>query len=150
MTVALIVHLLGAVVWVGGMFFAWMAMRPAAAARDPPVRLPLWMRTFERFFPWVWAAVVALPATGYWMVAHMGGFGAAGAHVQIMHGVGWCMIAIFCLVYFGFYARLKRAVAAADWPAGGAALGNIRFWIGINLLLGLGVVAVARAGALIG
>jgi len=149
LAIALTLHLLAALVWVGGMFFAWMAMRPAAAALEPAVRLPLWARTFARFFPWVWAAVAVLPVTGYWMAARMGGLANAGVHVQIMHGVGWFMIAIFLMVYFAFYARLRRALAASDWPAGGDALGRIRFWIGINLLLGLGVVVIARAGPLL-
>jgi uncharacterized membrane protein len=34
-------------------------------------------------------------------------------------------------------------VQAEDWPAGAAALGRIRRLVGINLLLGLAVVAVA-------
>ena len=57
---ALIVHTLAAVVWVGGMFFAHQALRPAAAALDPPLRLPLWSRVFDRFFAWVIAAIVLL------------------------------------------------------------------------------------------
>src|SRR5690606_5692971 len=57
-------HLLAAVVWVGGMFFAYMALRPAAATvLPPPQRLPLWTQTFRRFFPWVWITVVLLPVT---------------------------------------------------------------------------------------
>src|SRR5437773_1376556 len=35
-------HLLFAAIWVGGMFFAVLALRPAAFALDPAVRLPLW------------------------------------------------------------------------------------------------------------
>jgi len=36
-------HVLAAVVWVGGMFFAWMVLRPAAvSALQPPERLMLW------------------------------------------------------------------------------------------------------------
>jgi uncharacterized membrane protein len=38
------IHLLAAVFWVGGMAFAYMVLRPAAAAFAPPERLPLWQR----------------------------------------------------------------------------------------------------------
>ena len=62
-------HLLAAVVWVGGMFFAYMALRPVAATLlEPPQRLPLWTQTFMRFFPWVWLAILLLTATGYTIV----------------------------------------------------------------------------------
>ena len=31
MKIPLLFHLLGAVIWIGGMFFAYLALRPAAA-----------------------------------------------------------------------------------------------------------------------
>ena len=62
-------HALAAVIWVGGMFFAYMALRPVAAQLlEPPIRLELWSQTLAQFFPWVWLAVIALPATGYWII----------------------------------------------------------------------------------
>ena len=57
---ALILHILAAVVWVGGMFFAHQVLRPAAGALDPGPRLMLWERVLGRFFPWVIAAIVLL------------------------------------------------------------------------------------------
>lgn len=51
MVLALVLHSLAAAVWVGGMFFAYMALRPAAGALEPPQRLTLWRGTFDRFFP---------------------------------------------------------------------------------------------------
>jgi uncharacterized membrane protein len=49
-TVALILHALSAVVWVGGMFFAHQMLRPAAATLDPKPRFLLWSRVLGRFF----------------------------------------------------------------------------------------------------
>jgi hypothetical protein len=46
--------------------------------------------------------------------------------------------------------RAKRAVAAEDWKAGGAALSQIRVLVGINLLLGLANLAVALLGPALG
>ena len=58
-------HVLAALVWVGGMFFAWMVLRPAAmVALEGPARLKLWAQVFPRFFVWVWIAVVLLPISG--------------------------------------------------------------------------------------
>jgi uncharacterized membrane protein len=148
MAIAITLHLLSVVVWVGGMFFAYMALRPVAASLlEPPLRMPLWSRTFERFFPWVWVAVVTLPATGYWMILKIfGGFGSLALYIHIMQGIGLLMIAIFLHVFFAPYRRLKAGVAAGDFAAAGKALGQIRQLIGFNLALGLALVIIASSG----
>lgn len=148
MFVAVTLHLLAVVVWVGGMFFAYMALRPAAASvLEPPQRMPLWVGTFARFFPWVWAAVILLPATGYWMIFTVfGGFQSLALYIHIMQGLGFVMIAIFLHVFFAPYARLRRAVAAGDFAAAGKALGQIRRLIGINLLIGLTLIVITSSG----
>ena len=61
-------HTLAATVWVGGMFFAYIVLRPAAVALDPPLRLSLWAGVFQRFFPWVWLIVLVLLVSGYGMI----------------------------------------------------------------------------------
>src|SRR5687767_7763688 len=60
MRIALWLHLLATVVWVGGMFFAHVALRPAAATLPPPVRLPLISATLAIFLMWAAAAVVTI------------------------------------------------------------------------------------------
>lgn len=151
MGIALTIHLLAAVIWVGGMFFAYMAMRPAAASKlEPPQRLPLWVATFQRFFPWVWASIILIPATGYWMIlspSAFDGFDNVRAYVHIMQGIGIAMFAIFLHVFFAPYQRLMRAVSANDWPAAGKQLNQIRQMIMINLILGLITIIIATGGA---
>lgn len=146
--VAVALHLLSAVIWVGGMFFAYMALRPAAARLlEPPQRLPLWTETFTRFFPWVWIAVILLPVTGYWMVGILfGGIGNARIEIHIMQGLGWLMILLYMHVFFAPFRRMKQAIAAQDFAGAGKSLNQIRMIIGINLLLGLVTVAIASAG----
>ena len=141
-------HLLAAVIWVGGMFFAYMALRPVAATLlDPPQRLPLWTQTFLRFFPWVWLAVALLPATGYLMVFRVfGGMANVGLHIHLMQGLGWVMLLLFMHMYFAPFKRMQRAVTIGDWPAAGEQLAQIRRTVGINLLLGLSVIVIASAG----
>jgi len=148
MFLAITLHLLAVVVWVGGMFFAWMILRPVATTLlEPPLRMPLWDRSFRNFFPWVWAAVILLPATGYWMILTVfGGFRALALYIHIMQGIGWIMIAIFLHVYFAPYRRLRAAVAAGDFAAAGKNLATIRRLIGTNLLLGLALTAIASSG----
>ena len=148
MTIAHALHLLAAVVWVGGMFFAYMALRPVAASLfDPPQRLPLWVHVFGKFFPFVWLAILILPISGYWMSHTMfGGFIQGPLYVDLMNGIGTVMILIFLHLFFAPYRRLRQAVSAQNWPEGGKQLAQIRRLIGINLTLGLCVVLIAGGG----
>lgn len=146
MIIAKFLHILGFTVWVGGMFFAYMCLRPVAAATlEPPQRLTLWAGVFGKFFPWVWAAVALILGSGLYMT-HL--FGHWPLYVIAMFALGLVMMGIFVFVVFGPYRSLQRAVSAQDWPAGGAALGRIRQWVGFNLLLGLLTIAVGALGRL--
>jgi uncharacterized membrane protein len=138
-------HLLAALVWVGGMFFAWLILRPAAvAALDGPARLRLWVEVFQRFFVWVWIAIAVLAISGIGMLhLRFGGFDAAPRYVQVMMGGAIAMIALFIRVQALLLPELRKAVEAQDWPNGAAVLGKIRRLVGINLLLGIAVVLVA-------
>lgn len=148
MRIAVFLHILSAVVWVGGMFFAYVCLRPAAVeALDPPQRLKLWVATFRRFFPWVWAAVAIIIGSGFHLIGTMGG---VGKYVYAMLAVGLLMSVIFAYVFFGPFGDLKRRVAEEQWQAGGQALSRIRVLVGINLSLGLVTIAVATIGPLVG
>ena len=73
----------------------------AANLLEPPLRLPLWSQTFARFFPWVWATAVLLPATGYWMIFKtFEGIENVGLHVHIMQTIGIVMIGSYLIMYF--------------------------------------------------
>lgn len=138
-------HVLAALVWVGGMFFAWMVLRPAAiTALEGPARLKLWVEVFQGFFRWVWVAVVLLPVSGVGMLnLHFTGFENAPRYVQVMMGLYVVMTALFIRIQALMLPELRTAVAGQDWPAGAAILGRIRRLVGINLLVGLAVVAIA-------
>lgn len=140
-------HVLSALVWVGGMFFAWMVLRPAAMkALQGPARLQLWVEVFQGFFRWVWVAVVVLPISGVGMIhLQYSGFEAAPRYVQVMMGLYVVMTALFIRIQALMLPELRTAVAAQDWPAGAAVLGRIRRLVGINLLVGLVLVAIAAA-----
>ena len=146
MSIAPLLHLFGVVVWVGGMFFAYMALRPVAAAvLEPPQRLSLWAGVFAKFFPWVWLSVVLILGSGLYMLMQLGG-ASAPLYALAMLVLGSVMMLLFAHVFFAPYKKLKRAVAEQAWPAGAAALGQIRTLIGINLSIGLVTLAVAMLG----
>jgi uncharacterized membrane protein len=146
-TVALIAHIWAAVVWVGGMFFAYQALRPASLRLATEARLLLWQRTLERFFPWVFAAILLLLASGYGMVfAVFGGFAGIGLYVQLMQGIGLFMMMLFLHLYFAPWRRFRAAVARQDWAEGGRQLAQIRLIVAVNLVLGLVTVAIGGSG----
>ncbi|MDY0936920.1 hypothetical protein PviCFBP13515_22275 [Pseudomonas viridiflava] len=140
-------HLLAALVWVGGMFFAWMVLRPAIiAALEGPSRLKVWVQVFPRFFVWVWAAVIVLPITGIGMIQlNFTSFETAPRYVQIMMGLYVVMVALFLRIHSLQLPELQRAVETEQWSEGAAALGRIRRLVGINLIIGLTVVVIAAA-----
>jgi uncharacterized membrane protein len=142
-TVAVILHELSATVWVGGMFFALLMLRPASGALDPPARLALWLRVFTRFFPWVFAAIALLLISGFTLF--LGGY-AAGPHVEGMMGIGILMMLIFFHLYFAPWKRFRVALAAGDAVAAAAQLNQIRILVTVNLVLGLLTAAIGGSG----
>lgn len=143
-----LLHVVAAVLWVGGMIFAHTFLRPVAASQlEPPHRLKLWKGVFDRFFPFVWLSVVLLPLTGFLMVYSIWqGMAVAPMYIHLMAGLGILMIIIFIFVYFSPYKKLSSAVEANNWPVAGEALAKIRFLVGVNIILGLLVVAIASGG----
>ena len=146
--IAQALHVLAAVVWVGGMFFAHMAVRPAAQALlDPPQRLSLWASTFARFFRWVWLSIGLLFLTGYWVIfLGYGGMAQIGSHVHAMHGIGVVMLLLYTYVYVVPYRHMRDAVSARDWQQAARRLQQIRTIVVTNLILGLTTVVVASGG----
>lgn len=147
MGIAVTLHLLSAVIWVGGMFFAYLALRPALAEQDTLTRARIWVAVFRRFFPWVWASIAVLLATGFYMIlVNMGGFAQAPMFVQIMMGLGILMMLLFAHVFFAPYQRLRRAADAGDEAVAKKSMNQIRMLIAINLSLGVIVIMVAMTG----
>jgi uncharacterized membrane protein len=135
----LLAHVLAVTLWVGGMAFAHFFLRPAAQALDPPQRLPLLRGVLQRFLNAAGIAVLVVLASGAALMA----LGATGRSIHAMAAAGVVMAAIYGHVRFALYPRLARAVAAQDWPAGGAAMQSIRRWVATNLALGVAVIALA-------
>ena len=144
----LLLHVISVVLWVGGMFFAHVCLRPIAADKlEPPLRLNLWVGVFGRFFPVVWAAVIILLITGYMMIFSIWqSMAVAPLYVHIMQGLGIVMMMIFMHVFFSPYKKLKAAVAEENWPEGAKFLAQIRQLVGVNIILGLLLIGVASGG----
>ena len=144
MSIAITVHVLALIIWIGGMFFAHTSLRPASIEiLEPPLRLRLWQATFQRFFMWVWVAIILLFISGFWMFFQ---FPTPLIFIHIMTGIGSLMMLIFFHIYFAPYQRLTKAVKSESWAEGAKALSQIRTLVGINLTLGIITTVVATAG----
>lgn len=140
-------HLLSVIVWIGGMVFAYFFLHPAVTSLDAPQRVQLMHAALGRFFRAVLVAATLTLVSGLWMIARIakqtvqsGGSFNMPLDWTVMAVLGLLMVVIFGHIRFALYKRLDRAVAVSDWVAGGAALASIRPWVGINILLGVGIV----------
>src|SRR5574338_244978 len=75
----LFLHLLGVVIWVGGMAFAYLCLRPAVTLLAPPQRLTVMSGALDRFFPLVWASLGCILVSGIAMLLEVGMRHAPGA-----------------------------------------------------------------------
>ena len=146
-------HLLSIIVWIGGMVFAHFFLRPAVGALEPAVRVRLMHAVLGRFFAAVLASATLALVTGVWMIGRMAvQMAQSGVRFNmpiewmVMATLGMVMMLIFVHIRFSLYKRLSRAVQAVDWPAGAAALAQIRVWVLVNLGLGVLIVLVTLVG----
>lgn len=144
--VFVLIHLAAVIVWLGGMFFAQVCLRPVVAVQlPPPQRLPLLAAVLGRFFGVVSWALLLLWGSGLARFAQVGG--AIPPHWHVMAGIAAVMTIIFGLIVLRFQRRLRAAVAGLDWPGAAAAMNAIRQLVLANLLLGFVTVAVAILGS---
>lgn len=145
--ILLLLHLLSAAFWVGGMATLHFAVRPAVVATlEPPLRLRTLAAVLRRFFVGVDAAVTLLFASGFAMVMLAGGFRGLHWRIEAMMGIALVMAAVYGYIRGAVFPALRRAVEQSAWPAAGARLRTVRMLVSLNLLLGVGVFAVAIVG----
>lgn len=145
-----LIHILSVVVWVGGMFFAYMVLRPSAAeALQPPERLSLWNKVFSRFFNWVWLFSLTTVCSGLAMIYLYGGTAHLPLHIHIMLLAGSSMLVVFIYLYFTQFKPFAAAVSAQAWPQAAAILGTIRKLVATNLLFAALIFAVLMLGQLL-
>lgn len=137
----LAVHVLCAVLWVGGMFFAYVVLRPSLSVLEPMQRMAIHTQVFRRFFLVVWHAMPLILITGFAVLFGVyGGMAGVRWNVHLMLLLGLIMSAVFVLIYFGPYARFRRTT---DRNTAVACIERIRKLIGVNLVLGIVTVIVA-------
>ncbi len=139
-----VLHLIGAALWVGGLGFAWLALRPAMSVLEPAQRLALHQAVLKRFFLIVWHAIPTMFISGYFLVRESyGSMAESPPELHAMVGGGVLMTLIFLYVFFLPWKAARTAMAAGQTAEAAAAFASIRRMVGINLLLGLLTIAVA-------
>ncbi len=138
----LFVHLLGVVIWVGGMFFAHMVLRPSVRDLTPAERLPLMREVIGRFLHWALMAMALIVASGVFLWGSTP-MARAPAGWHLMLGGFGLMLAVYLYLRFVPYSRLEAALDSGDLPGAGAHLAMIRLLMGMNLVFGLGVMGAA-------
>jgi uncharacterized membrane protein len=135
------VHGLSATIWVGGMFFAYVVLRPSLSVLEPIQRIALHTQVFRRFFLVVWHAMPLILLTGFALLfGFYGGMAYVGWKVHVMMLLGLIMSAVFLFIVFGPYARFRRTT---DRATAAACIDRIRKLIGVNLALGIVTIVVA-------
>ncbi|MFW6020926.1 MAG: CopD family protein [Guyparkeria sp.] len=143
----MVIHLLSAVLWIGGVFYAYAVLRPSVGFLSGPERVSLWDRVFTRFFRWVWVLIAALVISGYGLLfSSFGGFSSPG-YLHGMQLFGWLTIIAFVVLAFGPYRQLHIAVADEDWARAGEMIPRIRRLVHIIMWLGLISIAIGGGGA---
>jgi uncharacterized membrane protein len=147
------IHLLSIIVWIGGMVFVQFFLRPAVTSLEAPQRVRLMHEVLGRFFNAVLVAAALVLGSGIWMIGRVakqavqsGGNFKMPIEWMVMSVLGVVMVLIFAHIRFALYKRLSRAVTAAAWPAGGAALASIRTWVMVNLAIGVVIVLITQVG----
>jgi uncharacterized membrane protein len=142
-TTLLLLHLLAAIVWLGGMFFTLFCLRPAALETlPPPQRLPLLEAALRRFFRFVAAAVLLLLGTGLALWLRVG-LAQAPPGWHVMATLGLVMALVFAYLRALPYRHFRAQCSSAAWPEAARALDRIRHLVAVNLVLGVGAVIAA-------
>src|ERR1700761_3190501 len=122
-------HLLCAVLWVGGMFFAYVVLRPSLSAIEAPQRMLLHTQVFKKFFLVVWHAMPLILLTGGAMLALNWDMAALPWQINAMMALGLLMAAVFLVLFFGPYRQFRRTT---DRTRMASSLTSIRKLIGLN------------------
>ena len=140
-------HLIAAVIIVGGWFAGYVTMRAMASQYDEPSVSRLWQVLLGTFFPWVWIAILVQVVTGYALLfSAYDSLAAVPLNISLMQAIGWVTIALFVWMFFKPWREFNYNINVQNLPAAAANLNRIRKIILASLLLGLILVVIGTTG----
>lgn len=140
----LLLHLVGSIIWLGGMFTMLHAVRPAVieCLKEPKARLEFLQAATGRFLRFVWVAMPLTLVSGFAMLSSIG-IKNIPPGVHAMLSIGLVMGLIFLIIWFGPFKRFKSELAAGNLPQAGQAHEWVRKLVLTNMALGfLAIVLV--------
>ncbi len=147
-----LIHLIAGILWMGGMAFMLLALRPAVLAQmEPQPRARLMGEVWRRFFAIVLLAIVALFVTGgslyggaFRAAREATGVGSVPLGWNLMLGMGVLTMLIFGHIDCAGFKKFQRAVAAGEWPLAAKAAAQIHTLVVANFILGWLAIAAVR------
>ena len=136
------IHLLCVVLWVGGMAFLLLTLRPSANAIDPAARLVLQGAVFRRFFRTIWQVMPMAIVSGLLLLILLYSHQKMPWEVMVMQTGGVLMAALFIGTVLVPNKRFQAKLAAGTATAEDAA--PVRRLIWLSLAIGA-VVLVSVA-----
>ena len=148
------VHVLAAMLWLGGMFFLAVVGAPVLRAIEPPeLRARLFGRIGRQFRMVGWIAIAVLLVTGIGNLAFAGALrGGALLHAEMWatpygHALAWKLASVLAMVAVSAMHDFWLGPMAGRLDAGSPEAGRARRWASwlarINALLGIAIVAAA-------
>jgi uncharacterized membrane protein len=145
--ILLSLHLMAAVVWIGGVFFMTIIMRAVVSDFDAPERIKVMSRVFKYFFQWVWVAIAIILITGFSIIFGVyEGYGNLPwmhfKRIHLMTVIGLIMSVIFTYIYTGPFKGLQKAMRAKDSSAIQKNVKLIRLFGMVQLILGTSILII--------
>jgi len=148
------IHVLAAMLWLGGMFFLAVVGAPALRSVEPPeLRARLFAQLGRRFRGAGWGAIAVLVATGIGNLAFTGAFrGGAILRTELWatpygHTLAWKLAAVAAMIVVSAVHDFWLGPLAGRLPAGTAEALRTRrraAWLArINAIIGIVIVAAA-------
>lgn len=145
-------HILAAVIWVGGMLFLSLIAVPVLRRVDAPLlRRDLFRAMALRFRGLVWICIAVLIPTGIVNVLYYGNTAAGSPYMTVLHiKLGLVVFLVIMGLFHDFVIgpRAVRAMSRDGLPPTGTDLLMVKLapWVGrFNLLLGIVILLLAAA-----
>jgi uncharacterized membrane protein len=124
-------HLLGVLIWIGGMLYTLFVLRPSLSVLGEE-KGKFVITAMGRFFPLVWLAIFLLLITGGYRVHN---YIHSGIFISKLAVFG-IMVLVFSYIYFGLYKKLDKVEKTEKTVI----IGKITNLIKLNFSLGLLVI----------
>jgi putative copper resistance protein D len=139
-TLLVVIHVMAALIWVGGVVFIGLALLPATRGLEPEKRLQMVSGAARRFRNIGWLALAVLIVTGLGMIHSWGFFAEAGSgglrNRLLLLKISLVVVMLICSALHDWFLgpRVSAAVSRGDDP------GPIRSW---SMRLGQGTMVLS-------